>query len=115
VGNYGGARLRNYGGVHTYDSGVPHSAQWAALAAAGTTWAASNVQAATVNSKWADMVATSWSPSDQRMAEYDVTGTITSTTAGVSTVHTFAAAITVGSAWFQNGYGTSYFSAFAES
>jgi len=99
----------------TYDSGVPHASAWAALATAGTTWVATNVQAITVNGKWSDMVATSWSPSDQRMAEYDVTGTITSTTAGVSTMLGFSAAITVGSAWWQNGYGTSYFSAFAES
>jgi hypothetical protein len=49
------------------------------------------------------------------MGTYNVTGTLTVTTNGTPTVHTFTAAITLGSAWFQNGYGTAYFSKFTVS
>jgi hypothetical protein len=97
-----------------YASGIPHSATWAALAAAGTTWTASNITSMPTTF-WGKLVAVGWQSTDQRMGIYNVTGTLTSTTNGVSTAHTFKVAVAIGSAFWQQGYGTSYFSNWSES
>jgi hypothetical protein len=95
-------------------SPVPDTAQWSALAARHITWSAHNLLIQP-DSQWSQIIAAGWQPVDQRFDAYDVSGLLTQTSGTGSTTAHFSLVIYLGSAQWQQGYGTVLVSKWGES
>jgi hypothetical protein len=94
-----------YANLNSSPSPVPTPAEWSANAAEGIGWSASGVSE-TVAPQWSSALATGWVPSDPRMLELDVTGTLTITHNGHRPVsEPFSLQLGLGTAEYHSGYG----------
>lgn len=95
-------------------SPLPDDAKWSALAARHITWSAHDLLIQP-DSQWSQIIAAGWQPVDQRFGAYDVSGLLTQTSGSGSTAAHFSMVIYVGSAQWQQGYGTVLVSKWGES
>jgi hypothetical protein len=84
---------------------VPTLTQWRGLAATRTTWRVSGL-VTSVSPIWTQLLATGWQPVDPLMAMYDVSGTLTVSSAGEAPdVESIFFVLTLGGASWHAGYG----------
>ncbi len=84
---------------------LPALAQWATKAAARTVWRVSGL-VISVNPAWTQALSAGWESVDPLMVIYDVSGTLTVTTPGrTSLVESFSFGLTLGGASWHSGYG----------
>ncbi|MGC8513839.1 MAG: hypothetical protein ACP5P1_12520 [Acidimicrobiales bacterium] len=94
-----------YADLDPTGSPIPPASTWAANAASGVTWTASDVTI-TPAPTWSEVLATGWQPPDVRMDFLDVTGNLTVTQTGhTPTVEAFSLQLGLGSAEYHDGYG----------
>jgi hypothetical protein len=94
-----------YADLDPAGSPIPSAATWAANAASGVTWTASDVTM-TPAPTWSEVLATGWQPPDVRMDFLDVTGNLTVTQTGHSpAIVAFSLQLGLGSAEYHDGYG----------
>ena len=93
------------GSLTTSPALVPTVTQWRRLAAAQTSWRASDL-VISVSPVWTQMLSAGWEPVDPLMVMYDVSGTLTVTAPGhASLVVSIFFALTLGGASWHPGYG----------
>jgi len=84
---------------------LPTLTQWTTNAAARTIWRVSAL-VISVNPAWTQALSAGWESVDPLMVIYDVSGTLTVTTPGrTSVVESFSFALTLGGASWHPGYG----------
>lgn len=106
--------LMNPSAAGSGSSPIPDESQWSALAAQHSAWSAHDLLIQP-DSQWAQILAAGWQPVDQRFGAYDVSGLLTRAGGGQSTTAHFSLVIYVGSAHWQEGYGTVLVSKWGES
>ncbi|MGH9075346.1 MAG: hypothetical protein ACRDZQ_14695, partial [Acidimicrobiales bacterium] len=84
---------------------IPSARRWAALARAGVRWSVSDVLIQP-DSQWAQLVASGWEPTDERLAAEDVSGVLRVSRGSSTIAHRFSMVIYVGSGHWHPGYGT---------
>ncbi len=84
---------------------LPIGAGWAAAARTGVRQRVSGILVQ-LDPGWAQMTAAGWQPTDVRMTEEDVSGSLTVYEARGARTHRFSVQIIVGSARWHDGYGT---------
>jgi hypothetical protein len=84
---------------------LPSPIKWAADAAAGVTWSASDLEVQ-LEPQWQSMIDAGWQPPDIRAAVEDVSGVLSVIDKGRTTTERFSVVVHVGSAHWRNGYGT---------
>ncbi len=92
-------------GVTGQPSPVPSAGQWQADASAGVRWVVSGLDVQ-LNPQWQQMIDSGWQPPDVRAAVEDVSGVLTTSQGKTKTAKSFSLVIQVGSARWQEGYGT---------
>jgi hypothetical protein len=84
---------------------IPDGATWSADAEAGVRWSVSDLLVQP-DPQWSQILAAGWQPTDQRFDVEDVSGLLNATGAGTHATHQFSMRVYVGSAQWQQGYGT---------
>jgi hypothetical protein len=84
---------------------VPSSAQWASNAAGHISWSVSDL-IVSPDAQWSQILASGWQPVDLRFGVEDVSGLLTVSRPGGRDRHRFAMKVYLGSAHWQEGYGT---------
>lgn len=95
-------------------SPIPNRSQWSALSAKHVSWSAHDLLIQP-DARWSQILAAGWQPTDQRFGAFDVSGLLTQTDGGSATSSHFSLVIYVGSAHWQQGYGTVLVSKWGES
>lgn len=95
-------------------SPIPSPSQWKAYATAGVHWSVSGLQIQ-LDPQWQSMIDAGWQPRDLRGAVEDLSGLLTVTTGATSTAHRFSFALQLGSARWNDGYGSVLLAGWKES
>jgi len=68
-------------------------------------WSVSNL-VLQPDAQWSQILAAGWQPTDERFAVFDASGTLTIMQPGGASTRSFSLKLYVGSAHWQQGYGT---------
>jgi hypothetical protein len=92
-------------GITGQPSPMPSATQWSAYAAEGVRWSVSGLEVQ-LDPQWQQMIDAGWQPPDIRSAVEDVSGLLTVQHGRVVTKTPFSLVLQVGSAHWNEGYGT---------
>jgi hypothetical protein len=92
-------------GITDESSPVPSAPRWRADAAAGVVWSVSGLQIQ-IDPQWQQMINAGWQPADLRAAVEDASGILTIRRGKSTEEEHFSMVIQVGSAHWNEGYGT---------
>ncbi len=95
-------------------SPIPSPSQWRADATTGVRWSVSGLQTQ-LDPQWQSMIDAGWQPRDLRGTVEDLSGLITVTIGATSTAHRFSFALQLGSARWNDGYGSVLLAGWKES
>ena len=106
--------LFDAGAVGGNGSPVPDQQDWSALARQGVVWSISDVNVSP-DTQWSQILTSGWEPIDERFAVEEVSGVLTATRRGARAEHSFSVQAYLGSAHWQEGYGTALVDDWVES